>query len=177
MTTEIRDWIVQRALAGESEMDILTGVCEQLEALGFRVVRASLATDLLDPTYDGRGVRWNRGQGGIEEVFPRADGAIVNETWVRSPFYALSAGGLTRLRLCRSAGGGDRDERRSRPQVHRRWHPGDLPRRRLDAGLRARSMRPPSRSVASARCAARWSNRSSCRRRLPMPPGRRASVS
>jgi adenylate cyclase len=98
MTTEIRDWIVQRALAGESEMDILTGVCEQLAALGFRVVRASVATDLLDPTYDGRGVRWNRGQGGIEEVFPRADGAIVNETWVRSPFYALSEGGLTRLR-------------------------------------------------------------------------------
>ena len=98
MTTEIRDWIVQRALAGESEVDILTGVSEQLDALGFRLVRSSVATDLLDPTYDGRGVRWNRGQGGIEEVFAREDGAIVNETWIRSPFYALSEGGLTHLR-------------------------------------------------------------------------------
>ena len=98
MTTEIRDWIVERALAGESEVDILAGVCERLEALGFRLVRASVATDLLDPTYNGRGVRWNRGQGGIEEAFPRADGAIVNESWVGSPFYALSEGGLARLR-------------------------------------------------------------------------------
>jgi adenylate cyclase len=98
VTTEIRDWIVQRALAGASEVDILAGVCERLEALGFRLLRASVATDLLDPTYDGRGVRWNRGEGGIEEVFLREDGATVNETWVRSPFYALSEGDLTHLR-------------------------------------------------------------------------------
>ena len=98
VTIEIRDWIVQRALAGAGEVEILAGVCERLEALGFRLLRASVASDLLDPTYDGRGVRWNRGEGGIEEVFPREDGATVNETWVRSPFYALSEGGLTHLR-------------------------------------------------------------------------------
>ena len=95
---DIRDWIVDRALAGDGEVDILMGVCERLEALGMSLMRASVASDLLDPTYDGRGVRWNRGQGGIEEVFARAEGTVVNESWVRSPFFALAESGRPRLR-------------------------------------------------------------------------------
>lgn len=95
---EIHDWIVERALAGAGEIDILAGVCERLEALGMSLMRVSVASDLLDPTYDGRGVRWNRGQGGIEEVFARAEGEMVNESWVRSPFFALAESGRPRLR-------------------------------------------------------------------------------
>lgn len=96
--SDIRDWIVARALSGESEIDILTGLCERLDAQGLSLVRASIAFDLLDPTYDGRGVRWNRGEGGVEEVFARAEYEVVNESWIRSPFYALVEGGQTRLR-------------------------------------------------------------------------------
>ena len=98
MNMEIRDWIVARALAGQSEIDILTGLCERLDAQGLSLVRASIAFDLLDPTYDGRGVRWNRGEGGIEEVFARAEDEVVNESWIRSPFYALVEGKHARLR-------------------------------------------------------------------------------
>lgn len=98
MSADIRDWIVARALSGESEIDILTGLCERLEAQGIALVRASVAFDLLDPTYDGRGVRWNRDGGGVEEVFARAENEVVNESWIRSPFYALVEGGQPLLR-------------------------------------------------------------------------------
>jgi adenylate cyclase len=98
ITVEIREWIVDRALAGATEIDVLAGLCERLEAAGFALVRASVANDLLDPTYDGRGVRWNRGKGGIEEVFARTEGFVVNESWTRSPFFALAESGRPRLR-------------------------------------------------------------------------------
>ena len=95
---DVREWIVDRALAGASEVDILAGVCERLSAAGFGLMRASVANDLLDPTYDARGVRWNRGKGGIEEKFPRTEGFVVNESWTRSPFFALAESGRPRLR-------------------------------------------------------------------------------
>ena len=94
---DIRDWIVAHALAGESEIEILTGLCGRLDAQALSLVRASIAFDLLDPTYDARGVRWNRGEGGVEEVFARAEDQVVNESWIRSPFYALVEGGQSRL--------------------------------------------------------------------------------
>jgi adenylate cyclase len=97
-TAAIREWIVDRALVGDSEVDILAGVCERLDALGFSLMRAAIVSDLLDPTYDGRGIRWTRGDGGTEEVFARQAGEIVNESWVSSPFYALAESGSDRLR-------------------------------------------------------------------------------
>src|SRR5579862_3728135 len=84
MSMDIRDWIVAHALAGESEIEILTGLCGRLDAQALSLVRASIAFDLLDPTYDARGVRWNRGEGGVEEVFARAEDQVVNESWIRS---------------------------------------------------------------------------------------------
>ncbi len=98
LKADITDWIVRAALAGVGEVAILTGVCERLAAAGIELMRASIANDLLDPTFDGRGVRWVQGQGGIEEAFPRAAGEVVNETWARSPFYAVTEGGRERLR-------------------------------------------------------------------------------
>ena len=98
ISVETSEWIVDRALAGASEIDILAGVCERLDAAGFGLMRASVANDLLDPTYDARGVRWNRGTGGLEEKFPRTEGAPVNESWTRSPFFALAESGQPRLR-------------------------------------------------------------------------------
>jgi adenylate cyclase len=98
LKADITDWIVRAALAGTGEVEILTGVCERLTAAGIVLMRASIANDLLDPTFDGRGVRWNRDQGGVEEVFPRELGAVVNETWTRSPFFALAESGRDRLR-------------------------------------------------------------------------------
>jgi adenylate cyclase len=95
---EISEWIVTAALAGTSEIEILGGVCERLSDAGLSPVRASVAHNLLDPTYDGRGVRWLRDQGGVEEPFERTDAAVVNEDWIRSPFSFLLESGKPVLR-------------------------------------------------------------------------------
>ncbi len=95
---EIGRWIVDAALGGISEIDILAGTCNRLTEAGIALVRASVANDLLDPTYDGRGVRWLRGQGGIEEAFVRQGDDVVNEEWTRSPFFHLLESGQPMLR-------------------------------------------------------------------------------
>ena len=59
----ISEWIVVQALAGANEVEILTGVCEQMNRAGLPILRASVAHNLLDPTLDARGVRWHRTQG------------------------------------------------------------------------------------------------------------------
>jgi adenylate cyclase len=69
-----------------------------LTEAGIALVRASIANDLLDPTYDARGVRWLRGQGGIEEAFVRQVGDVVSEDWIRSPFFHLLESGRPMLR-------------------------------------------------------------------------------
>ncbi len=95
---EIDEWIVRAALAGASDVEIVAGVCERLTAAGISLVRASVGTDLLDPTFDGRGVRWLRDQGGVEEAFERADDELANEDWTRSPFFVLVKGRAKTLR-------------------------------------------------------------------------------
>ena len=95
---EIGEWILDAALAGANEIDILAGVCERLTAAGLAMVRASVAHDLLDPTYDARGVRWLRGGEALEEPFIRVDDDVVNENWTRSPFFFLLESGQPMLR-------------------------------------------------------------------------------
>lgn len=96
--TAIIDWIVHAGLSGVSEVDLLAGVCERLRDAGVALVRGSVANDLLDPTYDGRGMRWVRDRGGIEEVFARTEDGFVNEDWLRSPFRLLMESGQVVLR-------------------------------------------------------------------------------
>ena len=89
---EISDWIIGAALAGADEVGILAGICERLNTAGLSLVRASVAGDLLDPTFDARGVRWLRAQGGLEEKFLRTEDASAAEDWKRSPFFFLVEG-------------------------------------------------------------------------------------
>jgi adenylate cyclase len=96
---EIGEWIVSTTLAGTNEVAILTGVGERLNAAGVSLMRVSVATDLLDPTFDSRGVRWLRDQGGLEETFERdAEGIIVSENFPQSPFGFLLRSGQPTLR-------------------------------------------------------------------------------
>jgi adenylate cyclase len=89
VTREIDEFIVRSALAGTSEVEILAGTCARLNDAGLSLVRASVASGLLDPTFEAHGVRWLRGQGGVEEAFARPDDALDNESWTKSPFYYL----------------------------------------------------------------------------------------
>jgi adenylate cyclase len=95
---DIGEWIVHAALAGSDDVATLAGVCERLDGAGIPLVRVSISGDLLDPTLDGRGVRWKRGEGAGEEVFTRAGDAVVSEDWKRSPFFHLIEAGEERLR-------------------------------------------------------------------------------
>ena len=61
--TEISEWIVRAALAGTSEVEMVAGVCQRLTSAGVSLVRCSVATNLLDPTIDGRSVRWKVARG------------------------------------------------------------------------------------------------------------------
>jgi adenylate cyclase len=96
---EIGEWIVSATLGGTNEIGILAGIGQRLNAAGVPVVRISVATDLLDPTFDGRGVRWLRDEGGLEETFARDDeGTIVTVDFPRSPFGFLLRSGKPTLR-------------------------------------------------------------------------------
>ena len=94
----ISDWIVSAALAGASEVDIVSGACERMIGAGIALLRGSVAHDLLDPTFDARGVRWLKGEGGFEEKFLRTDDPLGNEDWKHSPFYHLVESGAPMLR-------------------------------------------------------------------------------
>jgi len=85
----IGEWIVAQTLAGASELEILAGICERMNLAGLSLMRASVAHDLLDPTFDARGVRWLRDRGALEEEFPRSDDPLANQDWMRSPFFHL----------------------------------------------------------------------------------------
>jgi adenylate cyclase len=98
LQSEISVSIVQAALAGTSEQAMLTAICERLNAAGLAIMRGAMGSSLLHPTLGARGVRWNRGKGGTEESFPRTAATVVNENWLRSPFFVLAESGKDRLR-------------------------------------------------------------------------------
>jgi len=104
LAVRVGDWVTRTALAGTTGADILGGACERLDAAGFSLVRAAIAADLLDPTYDGIGVRWNRGTGVTAESFARTRSDATSAEWLQSPFYALIESGATRLRRRLDAG-------------------------------------------------------------------------
>lgn len=98
---DLARWIARAVLDGTSEPDLFAQCCERLSAHGLALVRASIATNLLDPTFDGRGLRWLRGQPAEGEAFQRGDGGPLSEAWRRSPFRAVleDPSGLVRRRL------------------------------------------------------------------------------
>jgi adenylate cyclase len=96
--SEIGEWIVNAAMAGHEEVELLAGICERLVGAGVSLVRASVASSLLDPTIDARGVRWLRSRGVVEEAFARTDDPLAEEDWKRSPFFSLVEHRETMLR-------------------------------------------------------------------------------
>jgi len=98
LKSELGEWIVRSTLDGMTGVAILAGVCERLNDAGMSLARAVIAADLLDPTLDTLGARWNRGRGVTEQASPRTDDEDVNEEWLQSPFYRLFEGGERTLR-------------------------------------------------------------------------------
>ena len=94
----INRWIVRASLDGADEVSILEGACNRLVAAGVPLLRAALASDMLDPSFDSLGVRWTRDKGAVHETFLRSTNATTDAVWLTSPFYALVKGPDDRLR-------------------------------------------------------------------------------
>jgi adenylate cyclase len=95
---EINRWVVRASLDGVGAPAILEGACARLVAAGVPLMRAALAGDMLDPSFDSVGVRWDRAAGASQEAFLRTPNARLDEEWLKSPFYPLVSGPHDRLR-------------------------------------------------------------------------------
>ena len=102
--SELRTWLIEAGLAGESETALLDGVCRRLPEAGLPIARAVMLIDTLHPVYEGRAFFWRR-QGGeqqteLVEYGPSNEGEMA-ETWRRSVFFHLlqTEGSLVRVRF------------------------------------------------------------------------------
>jgi len=95
---EINRWIVRASLDGADEVAVVDGACARLVAAGVPLMRAALASDMLDPSFDSLSVRWTRHEGAVHETFLRTANAKTDDAWLASPFHALVSGPDERLR-------------------------------------------------------------------------------
>ncbi len=90
------DWLVQAALAGKTESELLQGVCERFVEGGLPLVRVAAGSGLLHPTIDSRGFRWSRGEAVQREEY--FHDRIAMDDWEKSPFRTLVEGNETSMR-------------------------------------------------------------------------------
>jgi adenylate cyclase len=109
--TALSAWLTQAGLAGMSESDIVSGLCDRCVAAGLPLGRAQIFIDTLHPVHEGRLFRW--GQGPDEPALleygrtsPEALAASGSdprdvesaERWRNSPFNRMLQTGDTLLR-------------------------------------------------------------------------------
>ena len=96
----ISAWLVDRGLAGDSEIALLHGFCERCYEAGLLLSRGIAIIDTLHPVYEGRAFFW-AGDKTVEtlvsEYGPSTTGDSAN-TWHQSPFYRLLQGSDNELR-------------------------------------------------------------------------------
>ncbi len=99
--SELRDWLAEAGLAGNSETEIVDGFCRRAVTAGLPIARATVIIDTLHPVHEGRVVRWRREgderQAELIEYGPTTEGEAA-ENWRRSPFFRLLEEGDSRLR-------------------------------------------------------------------------------
>jgi hypothetical protein len=59
--TELSAWLTQAGLAGTSETDIVSGLCDRCVAAGLPLARTQVFIDTLYPVHEGRLFRWGFG--------------------------------------------------------------------------------------------------------------------
>ena len=79
-------WLIERGTGGASETDLLAHLCERLVAAGIPLLRVVVAADLLHPTLDAQGFRWQRGGTIATEQYYRLGQREIEEQWLHSPF-------------------------------------------------------------------------------------------
>lgn len=102
--SDLRTWLTEAALAGESEQVLVDGFCRRGLGAGLPIARAVVFIDTLHPVYEGRALSWrlDAGRSSIElmEYGPTSEGEAA-ETWHRSVLFHLhqTGGSLFRVRL------------------------------------------------------------------------------
>ena len=87
---ELSRWITEAGLAGRSEIEMLDGFCERLQAAGLPLAFAVVVADTLHPVHEGHAIRWYRDkpETTIVEYGPSNEGQAA-ESWRRSIFYRM----------------------------------------------------------------------------------------
>lgn len=96
----IRAWLVDRGLAGSTELDLLHGFCERCSAAGLPLSRGLAVIDTLHPVYEGRAFRW-RNDGVTENSMVEYGRSTTGEaaaSWQQSVFNHLLTTGGAELR-------------------------------------------------------------------------------
>ena len=109
--TALSAWLTQAGLAGMSESEIVTGLCERCVAAGLPLGRAQVFIDTLHPVHEGRLFRWGHGPaeaamleyGRTSPDALAASGADPRDIetaarWRNSPFFRMLQTGDTLLR-------------------------------------------------------------------------------
>jgi adenylate cyclase len=114
--TELCAWLTQAGLAGVSESEILSGLCERCVMSGIPLARAQVIVDTLHPVHEGRLFRWGFGPGEAAMVeYGRTNLQVLAASgsdprdiesakrWLRSPYYLMLQTGESLLRRRLSA--------------------------------------------------------------------------
>jgi adenylate cyclase len=113
-------WLTQAGLAGVSESEILSGMCERCAGSGIPLARTQLLIDTLHPVHEGRLFRWRfgpdeppvieYGRTNLELLAASAADPKDIESakrWLRNPFYLMLQTGDSILRRRLSAAAGE----------------------------------------------------------------------
>src|SRR4051812_6579932 len=90
------DWLVQAALAGRTQDELLEGICTRFVEGGIPLMRVAAGSGLLHPTIDSRGFRWVRGKEVVREDY--FHDRISDAEWEKSPFKTLIEGNERSMR-------------------------------------------------------------------------------
>ncbi len=102
----LNDWLVERGLAGDKEVELLHGFANRCVAAGLPLTRGVAIIDTLHPIYEGRVFYWARDrtlETVVSEYGPSGDGESL-ANWRKSPFYHLLYGGDSEMRRRLEAG-------------------------------------------------------------------------
>jgi len=98
LVRELVDWLVAGGLDCADEQVLFDGLCERLNAAGLGLLRGYLASEVLHPLHEAKGIVWR-----VEGVSRENYGAIKTPErqadFENSPLYPIIEQGVSRLRI------------------------------------------------------------------------------
>ncbi|KQV83168.1 adenylate/guanylate cyclase domain-containing protein [Rhizobium sp. Root1220] len=89
---DLIDWIIGQGISSRDVQEIMEGLAPRLVALGYPIVRSSIAMPSIDPMQKGFSVAWSPGSGLSIDIQGHGDAG--QEMFERSPIFHLLSKGL-----------------------------------------------------------------------------------